>query len=533
MPNRPPRSHTPRSLCLAFLSFLWSLGALGSDLAAQTGATYGGPQVAGNFIRGSSITASGRMGTALAVGDFDGDGDQDLAVGAPGDSPGGIDAGRVDLFLSFPGGILVLVARYNGNAGSALGSALAAGDFDNDGIDEIAVGITEEVIFAVSGAGRVAILHFVSVNEGLEEVASLHQEMALVPEASEQFDFFGSELAVGDFNDDGYDDLAVGVPYEDVGASGNDQGLVNVFYGFANGLSDFGSQTFTQDSTQMLGQTASGDLFGTALAAGDFDADGYDDLAIGIIGETAGAIANAGGVAVLYGRQNSGLSTSGNQLWTEESPGITGNAGASDDFGGDLAAGDFDGDGYADLAIGTPGDNPLGLAGAGAIHTLYGAASGLVSSGSQYLYATNVTPHASVAGSHFGARLVAGAFDGGPFADLAISSPYAAVAGIAQAGLVDSLLGSANGLSSLGARRFQATGLASGPPETDDVFGWSLAAGNYDGDAADELFIGVPGRLHTAVNFRVGLVQVLLGEPRIFGHDFDTGLTLGWSSIVP
>ena len=86
---------------------------------------------------------------------------------------------------------------------------------------------------------------------------------------------------MGDFDGDGYDDLAIGVPFEDLGAF-TDTGNVGVVYGRAAfGLPFDRSQGFDQDAILGAGNTESEDQFGFALASGDFDRDGHDDLAIG------------------------------------------------------------------------------------------------------------------------------------------------------------------------------------------------------------------------------------------------------------
>jgi hypothetical protein len=508
-------------------------GAHGGRLEAQLGPSFGGPQVAGNSVLLPTLVQTSRLGTSLAVGDFDGDGDQDLAIGAPDDTVGGAGAGRVDLYLAHAGALPGLSDHFYGSFGLALGQQLVAGDFDGNGVDELAVSAPGATVAAMEDAGKVVVLSWAGTVNGLVEVASLHQGLALVLEDAESFDAFGSDLAVGDFNGDGFEDLAVGVPYEDVGATGTNHGLVNIFYGFTNGLSDFGSQTFSQNSNLMLGQSATGDLFGWSLATGDFDGDGYADLAIGIPGEIAGATADAGGVAVLYGSANTGLAAGSNQLFTEESPGIAGDPASGEDFGWDLAAGDFNGDGRDDLAIGAPGDDPQGLAAAGAVYALDGDVAGLTSTGSEFLYAANLGEPASLPGDRYGSSLVAGSFNGGRFVDLAIGSPYAPASATSHAGRVDFVLGTDFGLASGGGARFQATGLVSSPAQTNDLFGWALAAGRIDGDGVDELIIGIPGRLHAQTNQPAGLVQLLLGSSRILGHNFEAGNSNGWSVVAP
>jgi hypothetical protein len=82
-----------------------------------------------------------------------------------------------------------------------------------------------------------------------------------------------------DFNNDGFGDLAVGVPGEDLG-SATDAGAVSVLYGSAGGLASNG-QVLTQDTAGVPGVSEDGDRFGTALVAGEFNGDAFGDLAVG------------------------------------------------------------------------------------------------------------------------------------------------------------------------------------------------------------------------------------------------------------
>lgn len=156
-----------------------------------------------------------------------------------------------------------------------------------------------------------------------------------------------------DFNNDGADDLAVGVPGEDVGGV-VDAGAVNVLYGSGAGLTGAGAQQFIQ-----VGSAAeTGDEFGWSLAAGDFDNDGFADLGAGAPFESVGATANAGAVGALYGSAG-GLTTSGGQLFTQNSAGVPGTAEEFDFFGDALAVGDT---GPAATAT-SPSGNPTSGAG--------------------------------------------------------------------------------------------------------------------------------------------------------------------------
>ena len=309
----------------------------------------------------------------------------------------------------------------------------------------------------------------------------------------------------GDFNGDGFADLAVGVAGESIG-SAKSGGGVNVIYGSPSGLTSSGNQFWSQNSPAVKGIAEKNDEFGFAEAVGDFNGDGFSDLAIGVPGESIGSATGAGAVNVLYGSA-SGLTSAGNQLWTQNLPGVPGSVGGGHAFGRALAAGDFNGDGKSDLAIGEPGMNVNSHAGAGGAVILYGSASGLTSSGSSLFNQDSRGIHGVAAdGDAAGRSLIAGDFGGGPEQDLAIGNPFDDVSGVADAGSVNVLYGSGSGLSSAGNQLWtqNSPGIRS-VAEPQDLFGFDLVAGTFAGGAHDDLAIGVPnestsGKASGAVN---------------------------------
>src|SRR4029453_12821577 len=108
----------------------------------------------------------------------------------------------------------------------------------------------------------------------------------------------------------------------------------------------------------------------------DFNNDGFADLAIGVPGESVGSIPCAGAVTGLYGSA-AGLTGSGSQLVTQNSAGVGSTAKSDDAFGQALAAGDFDNDGFADLAVGAPFESIGSSIAVGAVNLLYGTPTGL------------------------------------------------------------------------------------------------------------------------------------------------------------
>src|SRR5207247_9065759 len=125
-----------------------------------------------------------------------------------------------------------------------------------------------------------------------------------------------------DFNGDGYADQAIGAPGEGVGSHGA-AGSVTILYGSSSGLSSTGALRLTAASHGVAGATGKGFRLGQSIAAGDFNGDGYSDLAVGSPGESAGALIAAGAVHVFYGSA-SGNVTAGNPRWPPNSTGAAG-----------------------------------------------------------------------------------------------------------------------------------------------------------------------------------------------------------------
>jgi disulfide bond formation protein DsbB len=324
-----------------------------------------------------------------------------------------------------------------------------------------------------------------------------------------------------DFDGDGFNDLAIGVRFEDVGNT-SDAGAVTVVHGSAMGL---GGQltTWHQNSSGILGTAATRDFFSNALATGDFDGDGFADLAVGAQLDDPGGVEDTGAVNLLYGSAQ-GVTATGNQLWHQDSPAVPEVADPGDQFGAALAAGDFNRDGFDDLAVGAPKEDVGTVADAGAVVVLPGSVDGLTGTGSRLIHQDRPGVDGQAdALDQFGSALAAGNMGRGGFADLAIGVSFDDVGAALGAGLVTVLYGSTGGVALTGGQTWHqdVAGIAD-EPENPDRFGRSLAIGNVGGTGQGDLVVGVPfealGDLSGA-----GAVQVIYGST--------TGLTAAGSQF--
>ena len=413
------------------------------------------------------------FGAALAIGDFDGDNYDDLAIGAPGEDglggagPGSLDIGVVHILYGSPDGLLTVGSQLlSSSNGSTLppaglpqlhfGQVLAAGNFDDDdgGTDDLAIGVPA----SNNTTGQVIVMY--GHDTGLSNARRDSFSQGLIPgghpeSIPEQGDMFGTALAVGDFNDDHHDDLAVGAFLETFGRA-NSAGAVSVYYGDLDGLgppcrigAGFRCQFWHQDSPGIADVAQTSDLFGARLAAGDFDGDLVDDLAIGVPGEglrpRLGPLRwpNAGAVHILYGNRKfpdtfGGLSAVGSQVWTQNSSGILDHAEAHDFFGSQLAAADFNGDGQYDLAIGVPVESVGSVEVAGVVHVLFGQTlRGLTPQGNQLWHQRRPNiPDSPELNDGFGGTLSVGDFDNTGLDELVIGVPKEDLRGMVDIGAV-------------------------------------------------------------------------------------------------
>jgi hypothetical protein len=353
----------------------------------------------------------GYYGSSVAAGDFNGDGIDDLLLGAPqaeaaGNAKSGAGeayvvfgsttiSGTRDLAASAPN-LTVLGADAGDNLGHVaagdfngdgiddllLGAyqADAAGDFNGDGIDDLLLGawLAEATGSTKVDAGEAYVIFGLPTLSGTRNLATSPANLTVVG-ADSGDNLSGESLAAGDFNGDTVDDLLLSAPNADVGAKSNAGEAYVIFSSSIEGLASVdlssGGASFT-----VFGPD-SGDALGEHMASGNFNGDGADDLLLGApFADAAGnAKVDAGEAYVIFGSPASGVTKD----LAASAPDLTVLGADAFDNLGTVAAGDFNGDRITDPLIGAPFADATGNAkgDAGEAYVIFGGcASGTADS---------------------------------------------------------------------------------------------------------------------------------------------------------
>ena len=471
------------------------------------------------------------FGASMAQGDFNGDGFADLAIGAYREAVGTVEgAGVVHVLYGSEEGLSTAGVELwtQEDLGLGLDSVdsdyfgwrLESGDFDADAYDDLAIGIAQKDVGETSQPGLVVVLP--GGSDGLVSASSYSLDQSQVGGELDEGGGFGVTLESCDLNGDSRDDLVIGAPWRLPQLIGPPRGGFSIVFGSGTGLNTSNSLYIRSED---LPVESTRSALGSGLACADFDADGDDDLAVrassGIFGGSAIHLLNGSALVAIIPFT----------LTTLEA----GDLGAAK-IGGSLATGHLDDDPYADLIVSDfeyrsslfP-PSPRG----GVAQLLFGSDTGLTTTDSYRLGQSSSGLEVEEDGDAYASGLAVADFDRDGIDDVALGGPGEDLPIVARGnenedeGAVLVFPSTASGPTGSGAQLWTQGNLGRNA-EADDRFGAPLEAGDFNGDGAADLAIGIASEDISTLQDAGAVLILYAVTPPIFDDGFESGDLSAW-----
>jgi hypothetical protein len=451
----------------------------------------------------SNITLAYMGASVASAGDIDGNGFNDVIIGASGYSNGETNEGAAYIYLSSGSGIVVgsLVIKESNQASATMGTGVAcAGDINGDGFSDVVIGAEG---YSNGQLSEGAAFVYLGSPTGITAAIANSLESNIVNAR------LGRSVAcAGDINGDGYSDVLIGAPTYSNGEG--DEGALYLYNGASAGLNTTPTIRESNQASGFLGQSVA--------SAGDVNGDGYSDVLAGAYLYDNGQTDEGVGF-VYYGSMNN-----------FSAPNLVLADGLQNSAYAGIAvadAGDVNGDGYSDVLVGSYYNEFGTIADAGRVYVYHGSATGLPATYT-YILKSNPIQVSSFVGN---ALSTAGDINGDGYSDVIVGA-YKFDNGNIDEGVALIYYGSSSGLS------LTQNVLLDDANQNDAGFGFSVSsAGDVNGDGYSDVMVGAPfydvggnideGRtyLYYGSNAGINTTPIILNSANIIGALFGNAVS--------
>ncbi|MDA8561471.1 integrin alpha, partial [Nitrospinae bacterium] len=421
--------------------------------------------------------------SVASAGDFNGDGIDDIIVGAVSDDNNSLtNSGSAFIFF---GGITGtkradadadVILNGESSADNFGGSVASAGDFNGDGKDDVIVGSQQDSNNSGIQAGR-AFIFF----GGITGTKRADVDADVILEGQSAGDIFGRRVSsAGDFNGDGKDDVIISA-IQDSNNSENLSGSAFIFFG---GIT--GTKRADADADVIINGQSANDSFGTSLAsAGDFNGDGKDDVIISAPDDDNNSLLNSGSAFIFFG------GITGTKRADADADVIINGQSRLDRLGTSVAsAGDFNGDGKDDVIIGVETDDNNSEDTSGSAFIFFGGITGTKRADTD----ADVILDGQSAGDKFGRSVAsAGDFNGDGKDDVIVSAIRDDNNSETDSGSAFIFFGGITGTKRADADAdviFNGQSAGNDFGGTSNLVGPHLSAGDFNGDGTSDIIVG-------------------------------------------